>query len=47
MALILFYIFAAVMIGGAFGVVLSESPVGSLSFRCTTPGTPAGGCVPP
>ncbi len=42
MALILFYIFAAVMIGGAFGVVLSKSPVGSLLFMVTTLASLAG-----
>jgi NADH-quinone oxidoreductase subunit J len=33
---ILFYVFAAVAIGGALGVVLARSPVGSLLFMVTT-----------
>lgn len=33
---ILFYIFAAVAIGGALGVVLAKSPVGSLLFMVAT-----------
>ncbi len=39
---ILFYVFAAVMIGGAFGVVLSKSPVGSLLFMVVTLASLAG-----
>jgi NADH-quinone oxidoreductase subunit J len=39
---ILFYIFAAVAIGGALGVVLSKSPVGSLLFMVTTLASLAG-----
>jgi NADH-quinone oxidoreductase subunit J len=39
---ILFYIFAAVAIGGAIGVVLAKSPVGSLLFMVTTLGSLAG-----
>jgi len=38
MVTILFYIFAAVAIGGAIGVVLAKSPVGSLLFMVTTLG---------
>ncbi|HUG00566.1 MAG TPA: NADH-quinone oxidoreductase subunit J [Longimicrobiales bacterium] len=33
---ILFYVFAAVAIGGGLGVVLAKSPVGSLLFMVTT-----------
>ena len=36
MADILFYIFAAVAIGGAMGVVMAKSPVSSLMFMVTT-----------
>jgi NADH-quinone oxidoreductase subunit J len=36
MADILFYIFAAIAIGSALGVVISKSPVGSLLFMVTT-----------
>ena len=39
---ILFYIFAAVAIGGALGVVLAKSPVGSLLFMVTTLASLAG-----
>ncbi len=42
MAEILFYVFAAVVIGGAFGVVLSRSPVGSLLFMVATLASLAG-----
>ena len=38
MVTILFYLFAAVAIGGAIGVVLAKSPVGSLLFMVTTLG---------
>ena len=38
MVTILFYIFAAVAIGGAIGVVLAKNPVGSLLFMVTTLG---------
>ena len=38
MVTILFYLFAAVAIGGAIGVVLAKSPVGSLFFMVTTLG---------
>jgi NADH-quinone oxidoreductase subunit J len=36
MVTVLFYVFAAVAIGGAVGVVLAKSPVGSLLFMVTT-----------
>ena len=36
MGTILFYVFAAVAIGGALGVVTSKSPVGSLLFMVAT-----------
>jgi NADH-quinone oxidoreductase subunit J len=39
---ILFYIFAAVAIGGALGVVLAKSPVGSLLFMVATLASLAG-----
>jgi NADH-quinone oxidoreductase subunit J len=39
---ILFYIFAAVAVGGALGVVLAKSPVGSLLFMVTTLASLAG-----
>ncbi len=39
---ILFYVFSAVAIGGALGVVLAKSPVGSLLFMVTTLGSLAG-----
>ncbi len=42
MAEILFYVFAAVVIGGAFGVVLARSPVGSLLFMVATLASLAG-----
>lgn len=42
MTLILFYIFAAVAIGGGLGVVLAKSPVGSLLFMVTTLASLAG-----
>lgn len=40
--IILFYVFAALAIGGAIGVVMSKSPVGSLLFMITTLGAMAG-----
>ncbi|MDA0311510.1 MAG: NADH-quinone oxidoreductase subunit J [Gemmatimonadetes bacterium] len=39
---ILFYVFAAVAIGGALGVVMAKSPVGSLLFMVTTLASVAG-----
>lgn len=39
---ILFYVFAAVAIGGAFGVVLQRNPVGSLLFMVATLASMAG-----
>ncbi|MDZ7779666.1 MAG: NADH-quinone oxidoreductase subunit J [Gemmatimonadota bacterium] len=39
---ILFYVFSAVAIGGALGVVLAKSPVGSLLFMVTTLASLAG-----
>ena len=42
MTLILFYVFAAVAIGGGLGVVLARSPVGSLLFMVTTLASLAG-----
>ncbi len=42
MSEILFFIFAAVAVGGAVGVVLSRSPVASLLFMVTTLASPAG-----
>ena len=39
---ILFYVFAAVAIGGALGVVLAKSPVGSLLFMVATLASLAG-----
>jgi len=39
---ILFFVFAAVAIGGAFGVVVSRSPVASLLFMVTTLASTAG-----
>jgi NADH-quinone oxidoreductase subunit J len=36
MTLVLFYVFAAVAIGAAIGVVVARSPVGSLLFMVTT-----------
>jgi NADH-quinone oxidoreductase subunit J len=42
MIIVLFYVFAAVAIGGAIGVVLARSPVGSLLFMITTLGAMAG-----
>ena len=42
MSLILFYVFAAVAIGGGLGVVLAKSPVGSLLFMVTTLASLAG-----
>ncbi len=39
---ILFYVFAAVALGGGFGVVLSKNPVGSLLFMVATLGAVAG-----
>lgn len=38
----LFYLFAGLAIGGAIGVVLAKSPVGSLLFMVTTLGSMAG-----
>lgn len=42
MAELLFYVFAAVALGGAFGVVLSRNPVGSLLFMVGTLASIAG-----
>ncbi|MEX2471358.1 MAG: NADH-quinone oxidoreductase subunit J [Gemmatimonadota bacterium] len=42
MTLILFYVFSAVAIGGALGVVLAKSPVGSLLFMVATLASLAG-----
>ncbi len=42
MADILFYVFAAVALGGGFGVVLSKNPIGSLLFMIATLGAIAG-----
>jgi NADH-quinone oxidoreductase subunit J len=42
MSLILFYVFAAVAIGGGLGVVLAKSPVGSLLFMVATLASLAG-----
>jgi NADH-quinone oxidoreductase subunit J len=39
---ILFYVFAAVALGGGLGVVLSRNPVGSLLFMVATLGAVAG-----
>ena len=39
---ILFFIFAAVAVGGAVGVVVSRNPVGSLLFMVATLGSTAG-----
>jgi len=39
---ILFYVFAALAAGGAFGVVLQKNPVGSLLFMIATLGSVAG-----
>jgi NADH-quinone oxidoreductase subunit J len=39
---ILFYVFAALAAGGAFGVVLQKNPVGSLLFMVATLGSVAG-----
>ncbi|TVP80498.1 MAG: NADH-quinone oxidoreductase subunit J [Gemmatimonadales bacterium] len=39
---ILFFVFAAVAAGGAFGVVLQKNPVGSLLFMVATLGSVAG-----
>jgi NADH-quinone oxidoreductase subunit J len=39
---ILFYVFAAVALGGGFGVVLSRNPMGSLLFMVATLGAVAG-----
>jgi len=40
--IILFYLFAGLAIGGAIGVVMSKSPVGSLLFMVTTLAAMAG-----
>jgi NADH-quinone oxidoreductase subunit J len=42
MAEVLFFVFAGVAVGGAFGVVLGRSPVASLLFMVTTLGSVAG-----
>lgn len=42
MATILFYLFAGLAIGGAIGVVMAKSPVGSLLFMVTALGAMAG-----
>ena len=42
MTSVLFYLFAGVAIGGAMGVVLAKSPVGSLLFMVTTLAAMAG-----
>lgn len=42
MVTVLFYVFAAVAIGGALGVVTAKSPVGSLLFMVTTLAAMAG-----
>ncbi len=42
MALVLFYMFAGLAIGGAIGVVMAKSPIGSLLFMVTTLGAMAG-----
>jgi NADH-quinone oxidoreductase subunit J len=39
---ILFYVFAAVALGGGFGVILSKNPVGSLLFMVATLASVAG-----
>ena len=36
MADILFYVFASIAVGGALGVVMAKSPVGSLLFMVVT-----------
>ena len=41
MTIILFYLFAGLAIGGAIGVVIARSPVGSLLFMVTTLGAMA------
>jgi NADH-quinone oxidoreductase subunit J len=41
MTIILFYLFAGLAIGGAIGVVMARSPVGSLLFMVTTLGAMA------
>jgi len=41
-ASILFYMFAGLAIGGAIGVVMAKSPIGSLLFMVTTLGAMAG-----
>jgi len=41
-ALVLFYMFAGLAIGGAIGVVMAKSPIGSLLFMVTTLGAMAG-----
>jgi len=41
-ATILFYLFAGLAIGGAIGVVMSKSPIGSLLFMITALGALAG-----
>ena len=45
MTSILFYLFAGLAIGGAVGVVMSKSPVGSLLFMVTTLAAMAGNFV--
>ncbi len=42
MAEILFYVFAAIAVGGALGVVLQKNPVGSLLFMVVSLGSVAG-----
>ena len=42
MAPVLFYMFAGLAIGGAIGVVMAKSPIGSLLFMVTTLGAMAG-----
>jgi len=41
-ASVLFYMFAGLAIGGAIGVVMAKSPIGSLLFMVTTLGAMAG-----
>ena len=42
MIAVLFYVFAAIAVGGAFGVVMSRSPVGSLLSMVATLASLAG-----
>jgi NADH-quinone oxidoreductase subunit J len=42
MSIVLFYLFAGLAIGGAIGVVMARSPVGSLLFMVTTLAAMAG-----